>query len=322
MATMPEHKNKVKTKDKNIMAKAKRTNYSMNLKADESQSNNWDFKVIQENLKTSRGIDSGIHAVIREDTGIVIGQYSGAKVLPYIDIINAFENGMANAGLAFTRSLFTTGNGARFFGEYTIGELSIIGGEKFANKLRLQSSHDGTLQAGFCFEAMRLACLNGMMLLQTIWAMMKKHSEKLDISFLTDNIQQAIDAGNGHLLETVDRMSDVQISDTQARAILSNIVNMGASKGVSPRAGHVIYDNWRNPSADETTIGNSLYRLYNCATRFTRDIEKLGRFEMSRKANLFITGAFDLAARNPQNLQKLLTSPVTLLDFDGVVVTQ
>ena len=301
--------------------KAKTTNYTMNLASDKTQSDTWEFQVYQEHLKTSRGVESGIHAVIREDTGEVIGQYKGEKVLPYTDIVSAFEDGLNNAGMSFTRSLMTTGNGARFFGRYEVGVIT-VNNESFSNILRLQSSHDGSLQAGFSFEAERLACLNGMMLMQTIFAMMKKHSEKLDITFLRNNIQQAIDAGQKSLTEFSTRLLDISVTDAQARVILSNIVSLGASKGMSPRVGHVVYDNWRNPSADERGLGDTLYRLYNAATRFTRDVNKLGRFEMSRRANLFLTGSFDLAARHNANLQKLLAIPSAPLDFDGVTVVQ
>jgi hypothetical protein len=300
--------------------KKKTTNYTMNLSADESQKNTWDFAVAQEELKTSGGVSSGIHAVIRQDTGEVIGQYRGVKVLPYTDMVQTFEAGLNDAGFTFTRSLFVTGNGARFFGRYEVGSAK-VGNEDFKSVLRLQSSHDGSLQAGFSFEAERLACLNGMMLLQTLFAMFKKHSTKLDLQFLAGNIQKAIDSGLNHLQSTIDAMLAVELTDEQVRLILSNIVALGASRGVSPRAGYVIYDNWLNPSADETNLGNNLYRLYNNATRFTRDLAKLGRFEMSRRANLYLTGAMDLAARNTINLDKLL-APVTLLDFDGVTVNQ
>ena len=310
--------NKQTTKD---IMKKKTTNYTMNLSADETQKNHWDFAVAQEELKTSQGTATGIHAVIRQDTGEVVGQYRGVKVLPYTDMVATFEAGLTNAGFTFNRSLFVTGNGARFFGRYAVGRIS-AGNENFDSVLRLQSSHDGSLQAGFSFEAERLACLNGMMLLQQLFAMFKKHSTKLDLNFLAANIQDAIESGVKQLQSMIDSMLAVELTDLQVRTILSNIVAMGASKGVSPRAGYVIYDNWLNPSADETNIGNNLYRLYNNATRFTRDLDKLGRFEMSRRANLFLTGSMDLAARNGNNLQKLLAPSVIALDFDGVTVNQ
>lgn len=213
--------------------KATTKNYTMNLSADATQKQAWDFAVAQEELKTAGGLNTGIHAVIRQDTGEMIGQYAGLKVLPYTDMVSVFEAGLSNAGFAFNRSLFVTGNGARFFGKYTIGQVS-AGNENFSSVLRLQSSHDGSLQAGFVFEAERLACLNGMMLLQQLFAMFKKHSSKLDISFLAANIQSAIDSGVKQLQSMIDSMLAVELSDAQVRYILSNIVAMGASKGVSP----------------------------------------------------------------------------------------
>jgi hypothetical protein len=118
----------------------------------------------------------------------------------------------------------------------------------------------------------------------------------------------------------VERMGNIEISDSNARNIVSNIVDLGKLKGVSPKTGHLVFNNWRNPSNDEKPLGNTLYRLYNAATRLTRDVENVGRFEMSRKANVFLTGAFDLAAKRGTDLERLLATPANPLDFDGVTV--
>lgn len=301
-------------------AKSKRENVTREYAPDSEQNSDWEFQVKQEELVTSEGVKSGIHAVIRADTGAVIGQYSGQKAVQYSDIVSAFETGLQKIGLQFKREIFTTGNGARMFGEFQIGEKITIATEDFFQVLRLQSSHDGSLKPGFCFEGKRLACLNGAMISEKIMEIYKKHSEKFDLSYLSENIITAIETGQNYLAQTIGRMIDIQITDEQAKAILSNIVALGSLKGVSPRAGYIIHDNWKNPSDDEKGLGNSLYRLYNAATRFARDVEKSGRFELSRRANLFVTGAFDLAARNPANLQKLLAPPVSPLDFEGTKV--
>ena len=47
--------------------------------AAKDQSEQWEFPVAQEELVTSKGVASGIHAVIRGDTGQVIGSYRGQK---------------------------------------------------------------------------------------------------------------------------------------------------------------------------------------------------------------------------------------------------
>lgn len=296
-----------------------RENVSMIATRDESQSEKWEFSVIQEELQTSSGKASGIHAVIREDTGQVIGQYRGVKVLPYPELVQTFERGLADNGLAFQRSIVTTKNGARFFARYKM-DVTKVGNESFGSELRLQSSHDGSLTPGFSYSAERLACLNCMMVMSQIFAMFKKHSEKFDLSFIGSNINNALQGGQTYLAETVDRMTGIAIDDGQARNVLSNIVTMGAKVGVSPRLGYLVHHNWTNPTPDESGLGNNLYRLCNAATRVTRDIEKVGRFELSRKANRYLVGAFDLAARRSTDLEKLLATPATPLDFDHVTV--
>jgi hypothetical protein len=301
------------------MPKGKRQNASMVQTPDKEQSSAWDFDVYQEELKTSRGNNSGIHAVVRADTHAVVGQYRGVKALSYPKLVQTFEDALAKNGFAFSRTLLTTGNGARFFGKYKLQTIK-IGNEEYQNGLTLQSSHDGSLTPGFSYLADRLACLNAMMIMATVFSMFKKHSETLDLSFIGDNIQKAIEAGQNHIAESVDKMAAIKVDDKKARNVISNIIGMGKKVGVSERTGYLIYNNWRNPTADETPLGDTLYRLYNSATRLTRDVEKVGRFELSRKSNLYVTGAFDLAARRSSDLQTLFASPQTPLDFDGVAV--
>jgi len=297
----------------------KRQNVSMIESRDKTQSDVWDFPVRQEELLTSEGIKSGIHAVVRGDNGAVIGQYKGEKVLPYPSLVETFEESLSTTGFEFTRSIVTTGNGARFFGRYAIGQTQ-VGNESFGDILRLQSSHDGKLTPGFAYEAERLACFNGMVMRQVLWAMFRKHSANLDLGFIAQNMTQAIENGRAGLSNIIGKLANIQIDDGQARNVLSNIVEMGATKGVSPRAGYLINDNWENPSEDEKPLGNTLYRLYNASTRFCRDVETVGRFELSRKANQFITGAFTLAGERKHDLDRLLSEPRNALDFDGVTV--
>lgn len=302
------------------MARGKIKNVSLVQTPDKEQSNTWEFPVYQEELVTSKGVKSGIYAVIREDTQAVIGQYRGVKVLPYPAIVERFEKALSNNSIEFKRSIITTANGGRFWGRYDIGNGAHVGSDSFSKIIRLQSSHDGTLTPGFSLEMERLVCLNGMMGMAQVYALFQRHSENFDLGFIAKNVVEAIESGTTHAIETIERMGNIGVNDGQARNIVSNIVNMGAARGVSPKTGHLIYHNWVNPSNDEKPLGNTLYRLYNATTRLTRDIASVGRFEMSRKANVFVTGAFDLAARRETDLAKLLGKPTVELAFDDVTV--
>ena len=317
--------NGVKTKNaltgesrKKVMRK--HLHVSMIETAAKDQSTEWEFPVAQEELVTSKGVASGIHAVIRGDTGQVIGSYRGQKVLPYSQLVETFETVLNDAQIPFQRQLLTTQNGGRFFGKYDLGNGLAVKEESFKSILRLQSSHDGTLTPGFGFEAERLVCLNGMMIMAEVFAMFKKHSEKLDLGFIELNVTKAIEAGQGHLTKTVKSMSEIGISDKQARNVLSNIVSKGKCAGVSPRTGFLVYHNWQTPTEDEKQLGDTLYRLYNSAMRFTRDVDKVGRFELSRRANLYLTGTFDLASRQTHAMKALLDTPSEPLEFDAVTV--
>lgn len=298
--------------------KTKRQTLSMKLKADEGQKQKWDFAISQEILKTSKGIPTGIHAVIRNDTGEMIGSYSDEKASPYPNIVAAFEAGLAKLTNDWKREkILVTSNGGRLFADYLINTIT-VGGETFGCYVRLLSSHNGTQKAGFMFYVKRLSCFNGMMLADKIFSIFKRHAKDLDLSFLDTELHTAVEAGQNHVRESLDKMQGIALDNTLAMNICSNIVALGATKGVGERAGYFMFHNWMNPSADETALGNTLYRLYNAATRWTRDIEALNRFEMGNKANLYISGAFGLAARNHSQLERLLSAPVVMLDFGNM----
>jgi hypothetical protein len=292
---------------------------SMNLSADKSQSKDWDFEVVQEELKTSRNINSGIHAVCRVDSGEVIGQYKGVKVLPYPKIIDTFDVGLTSLGLDVNRTIMTTGNGARMFARYDIATIDARG-EKFKSILRVQSSHDGSLSPGFMTEAERLACLNGMVIMGEVFSIFRKHSTEFDLSFLGESIQGAIDTGQAATVKLIDNLSAVQIDTPRVHNLLSNLVDRSHGTGVSERTAMFVNHNWLHPTPDETPLGDNLYRLYNAATRYTRDVNNKGRFEMSRKANIYLSQAFDFMLTKNQ-LSAMLGTPQNPLDFAGTVIS-
>jgi hypothetical protein len=293
--------------------------YSMNMSEDKQQSEQWNFPILQEVLKTSRGISTGIHAVIREDSGEMIGQYSDEKAISYAKISSSFEAGLIKLGFEVQKNAFVTGNGSRFFANYSL-DMEKIAGESFSCNVRLQAAHDGSLKRGFSFFMKRLACLNGMMITSEVFSIYKKASMNFDLSFLENNIQNAIDGGKSHVKGSIEKMLQIPLETSQVEKIASNLVTLGKFKGVTERAGLFMVHNWNNPSADEMPLGNNLYRLYNAATRWTRDIENKQRFEMANKANVFISGAFDLASRRVTDLDKLLAIPVESLDFAGTEI--
>lgn len=284
-------------------------------KPDPAQSDKWDFPVYQEELKTSQGINSGIHAVIRGDTGGVVGEYRGVKVIPNTELVQRFDDAISNVGYPISRKCFTTASGSRFWAEYQIGaEFGKV--DKFSSIIRLQNSYNGSLTAGFDLEAMRLACLNGMMAMSKVFSMFERHSENMDAQRLTIDIESAVNKGQQQITDTIERMGNIVLNDNQARNVLSNISDMGKSNGVTGKTGLLIYRNWQLPSDDEKPLGDNLYRLYNAATRYCREVNKVGRFELSRRANTFVTGAFSLASNGSHNLEKLLATPKASLEFN------
>jgi len=296
-----------------------RKSVSMISKADAGQSSNWDFPVFQEELITGRGVKSGIHAVVRGDTGAVIGQYSGEKLLPNTELVGAFEGELSRLGLSFNRSFLTTGGGARFYGRYELGEMG-VNGEKFKQVLTLENSYDRSLLRAYSFEAMRVLCLNGMVGLGKVAGTREKHSLEFDIQSWVVGVGDVIANGAKSATKAIDIMSSVKLDDSKARNVLSNLVTASRGQGMSERSALLINSNWENPAIDEVPLGDTLYRLYNAATRYTRDVAKVGRFELSQKSAAYIGGAFDCAIERGQ-IENLFKTPVAPIDFDAVTVS-
>lgn len=305
------------------MARKERQNVSMITKADATQSSaDPFFNVFQEELKTSKGVASGIHAVIREDTGAVLGQYSGEKLLPYRELVETFETALTKENIRFDRSLITTGNGARLYGKYNLETALTIQGESFKGHLNLQGFYDSSGSAGYSYGVKNLVCLNGVEGFTQVFDLFRKVSlqnEKTLIA-LAHGVAGVIESGQRAIGETIEAMNRIELSNDDARNVISNLVHRGAVAGVSPRTGYLIHHNWANPDEHESNLGMTFNRLYNAATRFTRDVENVGRFEMSRKASRYIGGAFQLATKRDDVLKSLLATPVKPLDFDSVTV--
>lgn len=300
------------------MARTRKT-VSMISKADEGQSNNWDFPVYQEQLVTRQGVASGIHAVVRGDTGAVIGQYKGVKLLPNSELVAAVENKLGNLGLTFKRSCLTTNGGSRFFAEFTIDNMN-IGGESFARKLEVGNSYDGSMKKEKAMFGERASCLNSMIGFAMLCQQSKKHSLDIDVESWVSDLGEVLENGSVAFANRINQMREIELPGDKARNILSNLVDLSHGQGMSERSALLINHNWANPSADELPLGNTLYRLFNAATRYTRDVAKVGRFELSHKSNVYIGTAFDLALERGQ-MANLLNTPRNPIDFDAVTVS-
>jgi hypothetical protein len=298
-----------------------RSNVSMITTPDKGQSKpdaDWQFDVHQERLQTSSGALSGIHAVVRNDTGVIIGGYKGQKMQPYPVIVEGFDNALTTAKLNFTRSVITTKEGARMFATYTIDVKQ--GHDAFSRKLLVQSSHNGTLTPGAQFMAEMLRCLNGCIGMSAVFSMFQKHSARFDLARLTGQVTTAIENGTIATERMIERMANIPLNDAQTQNVISNVVTKGSIAGISPKLGYLVHHNWTHPKDGEEQFGNTLYRLYNASTRTLRDIANVGRFEMSRKANIYLTGALNLASERRHDLEALLATPAKPLDFNGVTI--
>lgn len=274
------------------------------------QSSTWDFDVHQENLQSAKGVPSGIHAVIRSDTGETVGQYAGKKLIPNKQVVEVFEGEMTKRGIAYEASYLTTSGGSRFFARYRLAGLAIKGvlGETFNGMFTLQNSYDGSLKIGFETMLERLACLNGMKTMQALYAMFKRHSEELDLSYVADQIETAI-TSLPSLEKEFAALAEIQLNHEQGVSILANLTKLNKYP-LSLKMAQRIAGNWAVPTDDEKPLGDSMYRLFNAGTRCFRDLQG-SRFELANRTNDMFTEQLLLASRNRSSLTQLLV-PATL----------
>jgi len=291
-------------------------------KADEGQSNTWDFPVFQEELQTKRGIGSGMFAVIREDTGKVVGEYRGLKMLPNTEMVQRFETMVSEAGETFKQvSALTTKDGSRFFAKYQIGNETKIVGESYGKVVTLVNSYDGSLTPELDYSMLRIRCLNGVISLASVTNIRdKKHALTFDlISQVSRFIAGMAEAHKG-TTEAIEEMTRIKLNDAQADNVLANLVSNGKNFSFAEKHAVLIQRNWRNPVADEKPLGDTLYRLYNAATRYARDVERVGRFELSQRTNAYIGDAFGLSLRQKSFAQRFLAPSPLKIDFNEYAV--
>lgn len=286
-------------------------------KPDASQSNVWDFPVHQERLQTSTGVKSDIWGVVRGDTGKVIGQYRGEKMLRNTDVVETFETMLRNNGQTFERvNALTTKDGARFFARYKVGADTKIIGESYSTMINVSNSYDGTLSQEYEAYMMRIACFNGAYGLSRIaQANGKKHSFTFSIESQTEKFFAEMLQTQYASRETIEKMDKIKINDIQAENILSNMVERGVKFGFGERHAVLVNRNWQNPTQDEKSLGNTLYRLFNAGTRYARDIERNGRFELSQRTGLFIGDAIGFSLRRNSFESEMMKPSAVKIDF-------
>ena len=271
-----------------------------------NQSPNWQFRVAQLQLShpvTGKKIPQ--FGNFREDTGECLGVTSEQYgLIQNGDLLDAARSALAVRGLTdYTEKSIVTGNGARFYTEFTFAnkQLANTVGDVFGYKLILKNSFDRSIRAAMELAFMRLVCLNGASTLEKEFAATRKHSSNVTVDFLAGAVDKAI-ANGQNALAMYDQMANVSISEEQGVNILRQLVLANTLSG-SLREN--IETLWLSPRRAEDKA-RTLYNLYNAVTEHLTHQVASSRFEYANKVSSNVLFRLVNAARKPESLARLI----------------
>ena len=241
------------------------------------RTSDWDFPVAQEELLTNEGRKTGILAVVRQDTGDYLGQYRKQSLLPNKELVDTFESSLKSEGISFDR------------------KISVLG-EAHSPVMHINNSYDGLRKVSLNLGIERLICLNGMTGFSKDFELNKRHSPKLNSSFIASKVLEAMKSLPNSIGQ-VEKLGSIKADDSVITNVLGNLAQY--SKGIiSPKLAMRILVAWFNPTNDEMPLGNNLYRLAQAGNRVLRDLETK-RIEKTQKARYSFGQQLVLAA-NPE----------------------
>ena len=131
--------------------------------------------------------------------------------------------------------------------------------------------------------------------------MTKKHSSKVETTFLEDAIKKAVSNWDNAIAKA-QVLTDKTIEHDQGLTILGNLVRLGA---LSERMSGEIAKVWNDPSYEEDKDRN-LYNLYNATTQhLTRNVEDT-RSELADRTSRNVFKRLHNATQRESDMTKLL----------------
>ena len=145
-------------------------------------------------------------------------------------------------------------------------------GDVVSLRLTLNNSFDRSCGLNWAVGMMRKVCSNGMCSLVADTNVTKKHSSKLDLSFIKEGIDASVEKFDASV-EAFKNLGKREITHEQGGLILDNLA---IKKVLSESLRDSIQMVWDSPSFGEDQ-GRNLYNLYNATTEhLTREVQGLG----------------------------------------------
>lgn len=135
---------------------------------------------------------SGRRAVERLDTRQVLGIVSDKyEIITHEEVIRGFREALG--GTDFSEKISLTRNGAHMWATYTLKNhtLEVVKGDVVGLQFTAKNSYDGMTALQFSLGALRLVCLNGMVMGNRFFSYQQRHFGKdvhVDIETLTEKI--------------------------------------------------------------------------------------------------------------------------------------
>ena len=173
-------------------------------------------------------------------------------------------------------------------------------GDTVSLRLTLNNSFDRSCGLNWAIGMLRKVCSNGMCSLVADTNVTRKHSSKLDLSFIKEGIDASIEKFD-ESVKGFQELGKHEITQKEGALILGNLA---IKKVLSESLKDSIQMIWDAPTfgADQ---GRNLYNLYNAATEHLTHEVQPTRFEYANRINRAVLTNLTRAGRSPEYLQRL-----------------
>lgn len=237
----------------------------------------------------------GKKVIVNTATGVPLGIVSKKyKTATNTEIFSEFDRALEHSGLDLTgataRVDFANG-GARTLVhmDFPAHEISVNGTDKSMLSIVTRNSYDGRWNFSVRGGAVRMACLNGMLLGDWLAGYSEYHNAKLSIAHAADKVSSVLGAFNDTTVAW-EKMLAATITDEQAwRVICRYNVNEAGFKGgiksyrEAPRVTVSTTMMEQFETKEKKSIGPNAFALYNTLTHHATHAKlKLGKEAVGR----------------------------------------
>ena len=233
-----------------------------------------DFPVDEINIKTANEIKIATKkAIVRTDNNVILGVVGNSyKLIPHQQVIDHIEKALPDE--LMEKHITLCRSGAVMFAKYEtrrIKQAEIKKGDIVRFGLEVFNSYDGSMPVGFRFVAMRLACLNGITIPQSIARLSVKHVGSANFS----SIQRDFNKRLPLLMRTADKwQSWSRINPTEKK------INNFLKKNTGARLRKIFSEDYQ-ASRDKT-----VWELFNIITQYATHRIRVKNPENTRLAQL------------------------------------